>query len=295
MEPAESPKVCVVGSLNVDYFTKVARLPKPGETVAASALKIRFGGKGANQAFAAHRQGAKVSLLGRVGADEMGDAYLARLDDEGLGSGGVGQVDLATGSAFISIDAKGENTIVVAAGANSAVNPAYVEAERERIESAEVLLVQFETPLDAVRRALEIASEAGVITIVNPSPFNADFPWSTLPIDYLVVNEGEASQIDNALGPDQQLLAKNLIITRGAEPTLAFTEDGELDIPGIEVEPVDTVGAGDAFAGTLAARLAWGEDLKQAIRHANVAGALTTLKLGAQEAIPTKEEVDQIP
>lgn len=294
MDTPFSPKISVLGSLNVDYFTKVRQLPKPGETVPASALEIRFGGKGANQALAASRQGAVVSMLGRLGKDEMGDAYLARLTDEGIGNAAVEQVDIATGSAFISVEEKGENTIVVAAGANGMVNAPYVDSQRQRITKSDVLLLQMETPLDAVKRAIEIAIEADVVIVLNPSPFMPEFPWSKLPVDYLIVNEHEASQIDEALGPDQQLLAKTLIITRGAEPTLVYSEEGDLEIPSIEVEPVDTVGAGDAFAGTFAARIARGESLENAVKHANVAGALTTLKLGAQEAIPSADDVDNI-
>lgn len=293
VSPTEPPRICVLGSLNVDYFTKVKKLPAPGQTVAASALEIRFGGKGANQAIAAHRQGALVSMIGRVGRDEMGEAYLKRLDREGVVTDGIERVRVATGSAFISVDAEGENTIVVAPGANGSIKPASIDEQRERIEVAHALLVQFETPIDAVLRAIEIANRAGALVFVNPSPFRADFPWSDTEIDYLIVNDGEASRIDDALGPHQQLLARNLIITRGARSTLAYSEDGDLEIPSIEVSPIDTVGAGDAFAGTLAARVAHGESLADAIRHANIAGALTTQKLGAQEAIPTKDEVER--
>jgi ribokinase len=293
VEPQDPPRICVLGSLNVDYFTKVKKLPTPGQTVAASALEIRFGGKGANQAIAASRQGALVSMIGRAGQDDMGEAYLGRLSKEGLVTDGIEQVRIATGSAFITVDSEGENTIVVAPGANGSIKPASIDEQRERIESAHALLVQFETPIDAVLRAIEIANEAGVLVFVNPSPFRADFPWSTTKIDYLIVNDGEAEKIDSALGPHQQLLARNLIITRGALPTLAFTEDGDLEVPSIEVTPIDTVGAGDAFAGTLATRVAGGEELAEAIRHANIAGALTTLKLGAQEAIPRKDEVER--
>ena len=292
MATTSPPEICVLGSLNVDYFCKVEQLAKPGETIAASELEIRFGGKGGNQAIAAARQGAHVAMLGQVGSDEMGESYLRRLSREGLDATAIEQADVATGSAFISVDAKGENTIVVASGANRLVDQAYVETQRERISAADALLVQFEVPSEAIVLALQIAREAGVLTFVNTSPFPKDFPWSRTPIDYLIVNEGEAGKIDEALSGDEQLLAGCLIITSGAAATLAYSEDGDLEIPTLEIDPVDTVGAGDAFAGTLAARIVQGESLGEAILHANIAGGLTTLKLGAQEAIPTKDEVD---
>ena len=284
--------LCVLGSLNIDYFTKVKHFAAPGETVLAEDFVRRFGGKGANQAVSAARQGVEVRMIGCVGNDEMGVAYRARLETEGIDISRIQTTSSQTGAAFISIDSTGENTIVVAPGANGLLGASEVDAAKEDIESAGALLLQFETTVAAVRRAVEIATDAEVPVILNPSPFRAGFPWSELPIDYLIVNEGEAAQIDERLANSEALLVKNLIITRGAKSVLVYGMEEELEVPVIEVDPVDTVGAGDAFAGAFAAYCLAGDDLETAVGYAQVAGALTTLKIGAQEAIPTREEVE---
>ncbi len=278
--------------MNVDYFTQVRSLPKSGETVAALDYGVRFGGKGANQALAAARQGAAVSLIGSLGEDEMGATYRKRLSAEGIDLRGVVSCDHPTGSAFISVDRKGENTIVVASGANGRLTEAMIEAQRESISTAAMLLLQFETPFAAIRQALEIAVKAEVPIMVNPSPLIPGFPWDEFPIDYLIVNETEAAEIDRLLAAEHELHVNHLIITRGSSSTLVIGESGEFEVPTFALTPKDTVGAGDAFAGTLAARLVQGESLKTATQHANVAGALTTLSVGAQEAIPSKTRVD---
>ncbi len=293
---AIEPRICVVGSLNVDYFTSVEKLPRPGETIRATRLDVRYGGKGANQALAAARQGAEVAMIGCVGQDEMGPTYLARLREEGVDTDGITAVEGPTGSAFITVDAQGENTIVVGQGANSQLSADLVGDHAERIEAAGILLLQFEVPLEAIRRSMEIARSSGAQVVINPSPFRFDFPWGAFPIDYLIVNQLEFQQV---LGEVQsirdrmkQLQVHNLILTRGVQSTQVYSRDGDFEVATIEVTPVDTVGAGDCFAGTLASRLSQGEGFEAAVRHANIAGALATLEVGAQESIPTKVKVD---
>ena len=293
--------VLVVGSLNIDYIAAVKRLPAAGETVAATGLVRRFGGKGANQAVAAARQGARVSMIGCVGADDEGRAYCRRLRAEGIDTAGISATQKAlTGTALIAVDQAAENTIIVAAGANGELKPAAIRAQRKRIASADILLLQLEVPMATVVEAVRIANQSKVPVVLNPSPLRDGFPWGKCGLDTLMVNAGEAEVIFGlpltslplALPKWQRALSKwrieRLIITRGAKPTLCVSAAGYLKVPTLKVRPVDTVGAGDAFAGSFAARLTGGGDIVNTIRHANCAGALATLKAGAQEAIPNR-------
>ena len=303
--PEKEHHIAVVGSLNVDYVTKVGRLPVPGETVAATDLEVVFGGKGANQAVAAARQESAVTLIGSVGSDEMGKAYLGHLEAEGIEIEGVRELpDTSTGAAFISVDPRGENTIVVSGGANDQTSPDQIRVRDPFISEAKALLAQFEVPLAAVVEALKIANRSGVTTVVNPSPIRSTFPWATVEVDYLIVNETEAAELIEEIPLTlsaafaireaiQGMRVKGLIITRGSDPTLVFDERDAFEAPTLPVVPVDSVGAGDAFAGCFTARIAAGESLRDAVLAANCAGALTTLRTGAQEAIPDRERVDQ--
>lgn len=282
------PKIAVVGSLNVDHTLRVPRIPAPGETLTSSSMLTCSGGKGANQAVAAARAGGVVTMIGCVGLDDFGARYIEHLKAEGIDTSGILRSETPTGSAFIAVDDRGENSIIVNPGANHAITSQDVERHAHLIREADVLLLQLECPLDVVRRAAEIAHEAGVRVILNPSPLSAGFLAERFRVDVLIVNEGEASQIT----PRHDLKEANcrqLIITRGADSTLSITSDGVIEVMPPKVAPVDTVGAGDSFAGAFAVASAGGAG--DAIRFANAAGALATLKAGAQPAIPTREEV----
>jgi ribokinase len=292
--PERQGRVCVVGSLNLDYVTTVPAFPAPGQTLAASDFVLRYGGKGANQAYAAARQGATVTLIGALGDDAAGQDYRARLSQAGISDAGVRTVPGPSGAAFIQIIPSGENTIVVASGANGEVTAADVERSRHAIEEAAVLLVGWEVPTCAVVTAIQIANRSGTQVIFNPSPFQAGFPWEEVTIDVLVMNEGEAERLDEATPAGVELPIESLVITYGAAPTELITPDGDREFPPPKVTAIDTVGAGDAFAGTLAARLAFGDSLEAAVPFANAAGALATTKLGAQEAMPNAAEVSAL-
>jgi len=282
------PKIIVVGSLNVDHTLRVSRIPAPGETLTSSSMLTCFGGKGANQAVAAARAGGAVAMIGCVGLDDFGTRYIEHMKAEGIDTSGILRAETPTGSAFIAVDDRGENSIIVNPGANHAITPQDVEKHAHLIREADVLLLQLECPLAVVRRAAEIAREAGLRVILNPSPLSADYLAKPFDVDVLIVNEGEAAQVT----PNRDLReakCRQLIITRGADSTLRISEDGVVEIMPPTVAPVDTVGAGDSFAGAFAVASAEGGD--DAIRFANAAGALATLKAGAQPAIPTREEV----
>jgi ribokinase len=299
--------VVVVGSLNYDCIASVEEFPKPGQTVAASSLEFKLGGKGANQAVAASKQGANVALIGCVGDDSAGGAYLEYLGRRSILSSGISvRADTDTGTAMICVRKRdGENVIVAGAGANGTLTPAEVETQQPLIAMGRILLAQFESPLDSVAAALKIARPMGTAACLNPSPWKDGFPWGEIELDFVIVNEDEAAQL---LGRRVYRLADeswivpllrerriaHLIITRGGFSTLAYrTEAESIEVPTLQIQPVDTVGAGDCFAGTFAARWAENREFRKSLLAANVAAALSTLAPGAQDAIPSKETVDE--
>lgn len=296
-------RVTVVGTLNIDHLWQVPALPRPGQTILASAVQQQFGGKGANQAVAAARQGAGVRLIGAVGDDADGRSYRAHLASEGIDGEHIAIVPgAATGTAHVYVDPRGENLIVVDRGANARVAGAALSAG---IRGADVCLVQLECELALAVEALRLAAAGGVRCVLNASPTHRAFPWGELAIDTVIVNEHECREcfahepvalVGRSALDHRELLAKHglrhLIVTQGSAPTLHFTADRVMAEPTFRVEPRDTVGAGDTFAGVLAAELAAGRDWAPALRHANVAAALSTLALGAQSAMPRRADVD---
>jgi ribokinase len=301
-----APRVVVVGSLNLDYIASVEKLPAPGETVAASGLIRRFGGKGANQAVAAARQGARVSLIGCVGDDDDGRAYLKRLKAEGIDVSGIARANkVRTGTALIAVAGNAESVIIVAAGANGQLTTHALSRIRTLIAKASVLLLQFEVPMTTNKAVVLLANRLGVPVVLNPSPLREGFPWGKCKLDTLIVNAGEAQSIFGLPSEDfsgrrgawsNALAACKvgcLIVTRGAQSTVCLSATDYLEVPSLRVQPVDTVGAGDAFAGTFVARRIEGLDLLSSIRLANCSGALTTLKPGAQEAIPARSATER--
>lgn len=289
--------------MNVDLIAAVKYLPKAGETVQAASLEKRFGGKGANQALAAARQGAQVTLIGCLGDDPDGRDYRNHLRREGVNCSAVNTVRGGTGSAFITVDAKGENQIIVIPGANASLTPTALKMLRSRIEVANALLVQLEVPLETVVEAIKLANGRNVPVILNPSPIHPDFPWGKVMIQVLIVNTVEAQQIFGADPDDMadhldiwkaQLLQKGihtLIVTRGDKSTFVLNEVGLKKAAIHKVKAVDTVGAGDTFTGAFTTYLSEGMPLIECVRWANAAGALATLKVGAQEGIPHRGDV----
>jgi ribokinase len=261
--------VCVIGSLNIDLVTKVDLHPRPGETVRGAGLQRFPGGKGANEALAAARAGARTFMCGRIGSDETGKAYRAGLIERGVECSGVLAVPgTASGHALIAVDGKGENTIIVIPGANGEFTD--VDRHADAIASADVLLLQLEIPLSSVIRAVNLAKRNKIRVILNPSP------WIPLPqemldvIDPLIVNEHEAEQLRGT--------PRSICVTLGARG--ARWDDLTVPVPPMPV--VDTTGAGDAFAGALAAALADGLNRSDALRRAVAAGTEACGWHGAQ-------------
>lgn len=304
MSEANQSTVVVIGSLNIDYFARVDCLPSPGETVASLGLELYHGGKGANQAISAARQGSAVRFFGSVGDDTEGQEYREALEKEGIDLTHLHSSSVRTGSAFITVDESGENMIVVAPGANHELTGANILQGKSALLACQAVLANFEIPAPALVEAARIANEGAVPLVINPSPFDPLFPWHEIRTDYLIVNEGEATEllefpplteeVSTVRQRMTEMRIENLIITRGGSDTVIYERTGEMhSVETLPVLPIDTVGAGDAFAGCFASRIADGESLENAVRAANCAGALTTLGSGAQAPVPDREKVEQ--
>jgi len=269
-------RVVVVGSLNVDLVTHVERHPKPGETVRGSGLERLAGGKGANQAVAASAEGASVAMVGCVGSDEAGSAYVARLLALGVDVSAVRvQPGCPTGHALITVDEAGENSIVVVAGANAAVALEDLEVLGS-VGPGDVVLLQLEVPLAVVAAAARRASTRGARVILNLAPYAALPPDVVALADPLVVNEHEA-----LLLADSEALPASVVVTFGAAG--AAWDGDQLTGPEVEgPEVLDTTGAGDAFCGALSAALVAGAGRREALQAALAAGADAVKHLGAQ-------------
>ena len=298
--------VFVVGSINQDYVLRLQRRPSPGETVTDAELALFPGGKGANQAVAAARLlgSGKVSMLGRVGDDAAGPRLISNLEDNGVSTAHVEQIEgVPSGSAFVTVTPDGENAIIVSPGANRNFGPAEVDASASDLQEASVLVAQMEVVVEAVERAARIVSEAGGRVLLNLAPVR-EVPSSLLSLlDPLVVNEHEAAFLlgeDAGTRPPEQtarallsLGPRSAVLTLGSEGAALATPDGSSSYPAPRVKPVDTTGAGDAFAGALAARLAEGGSLDEAVPYAVRAGAAAVAREGAQEALPYREELNE--
>lgn len=295
--------IWVVGSINMDLIATTERIPSPGETVLGDRFFQAHGGKGANQAVAAARSGAKVVLVGSVGNDGFGEACIRSFEAEEIDTSRIQTHEsLSTGVALITVDDSGENCIVVAPGANASLDAERVRDGLTGLEPASVCVCQLETPLDGVREALSFASSAGVTTILNPAPA-ADLDdeiYATL--DCLTPNESETEILTGIRPTDQQsaetagtrLLDKGVscvIVTLGRDGAVLVDGDGSLHHPAPEVTAVDTTAAGDTFTGWLASRVALGDTFRDALPTAIAAASLAVTREGAQPSIPTAAEV----
>lgn len=299
------PRLTIVGSINIDLVLRTPRMPLLGETISGSGFRRVGGGKGANQAIAAARQGAAVRFVGAVGDDDFGRSALADLHANGVDTSLVLVApDAATGVAGIFVDAQGANSIVLAPGANHVLSVAQVEAAAGAIASSSYLVCQLETPLDSVVRAIEIAHGAGVKVVFNPAPAGP-LPERLLPmVDYLVVNETEAAQLSGlrvdspadaaqAARALRQCGAGAVLLTMGEAGVAVCDAAGDCLVPAVKVQPVDTTAAGDTFVGALTVALAQGKPLLAATREAQCAAALAVTRVGAQTSIPTRAELQQ--
>ncbi|MGB7879931.1 MAG: ribokinase [Ilumatobacteraceae bacterium] len=282
--------VAVVGSVNLDLVTTTHRLPGPGETVAGTGYAEHAGGKGLNQAVAAARSGASVALIAAVGDDDAGRQLRAVAEAEGIDVSAIDVVDAPTGRALITVDEQAENSIVVVPGAN-----AFVRADAP--VDARVVVAQLEIPIETVIAAFRAARNRGGRTILNPAPART-LPVELLEVcDVVVPNEHELARIGGA----DTLFARGVgtVITTMGAAGVSVREmvdgvTGAWTQPAFEVTPIDTTGAGDAFCGALAARLAAGDGLREAVRYAAAAGALATTMAGAVPSLPSSPDIERL-
>ncbi len=305
-------KIVVVGSFVYDLVVWLPYFPRKGETLLASAFKMYAGGKGFNQAVSARRCEASVGMLGKVGADQFGEAFLQILRQEGIDHPFVIQ-DASTNTSLgiPMIDPQGDNSIIGIPRANTLLTPADVGRAAEFIAQHEMLLLQLEIPLETTLEAARLAHQRGLTVVLNPAP--AAFPLTTLLerttsgeplIDWLVPNEIEAEMLSGipVKSPEMavecghvmlnQGVGQGVVITLGVNGAVAVTHSTQVHVPSFNVTPVDPTGAGDAFCGAFAAALSEGQRLENALRFANAAGALAVTIAGAEPSLPHRQDIE---
>jgi ribokinase len=292
------PKIVVVGSINMDLVAQANHLPQPGETVIGSQYQYCPGGKGANQAVAAARLGAEVTLIGQVGEDETGTQLRAGLERDQINIHAVARTSsYSSGLAVVTVDPKGENTIVVIPGANQGVDQAYVQAASHGFAGADVVLLQLEIPMSGVIEAAQQGHRAGAKVMLNPSPIQSLSHELLAHVHILVLNQQESQKMTGCSEPDA---SANVLLKQGFETVVitvgangAWVADQRMEHPmhvlGIQVKAVDSTGAGDAFTGALAVALAERQEISAALQFANRAGAYAATVLGAQPSLPYRD------
>ena len=301
-----SNDIIVVGSSNTDMIIRLGRIPRPGETILGGEFATAAGGKGANQAVGAARAGGRVAFIARVGKDSLGDQAVAGLVRDDIDVRHVSRDPArASGVALIFVAADGENSIAVAGGANAGLAPADVRRAKPAFVGARVLLVQLETPLDTVQAAVALAAANGLRVILNPAPARP-LPGRLLErVSILTPNETEAEALTGvrvrgeagAARAAAKLLAKGVgavIVTLGARGALLADSTGRRLVPGFRVRAKDTTAAGDVFNGALAAALAEGRALPEAVRFGCAAAAISVTRLGAQPSAPKRAEIERL-
>lgn len=297
-------RVVVIGSSNTDMVVKAARIPQPGETVLGGEFVMVPGGKGANQAVAAARLGAEVTLVARLGDDLFGEASLRNFHEAGIRTEAVARDrETASGVALILVDAGGENAIAVAPGANARLTPADVDRAEDAIRAADVVVLQLEVPMATVLHALRLAKRHGRRVILNPAPA-APVPEEAFGlIDILTPNETEAEMLLGGgaaglagIAPTAEALrakgVDTVIVTMGREGVFVVHSGGSFHVAGRHVEAVDTTAAGDALTGALACGLAEGREMTAALEFATAAAALSVTRMGAQSSLPDRAAVE---
>ena len=295
--------ILVIGSSNTDMTVKTRELPRPGETVLGGVFTMGAGGKGANQAVAAQRLGGDVKFICKVGRDIFGDNSIAQYEKEGLDVSSILRSDKPSGVALISVDQNAENCIVVASGANGDLTEADIDTCAKDLRECAILLLQLETPIPTVLKAAKIAHEAGATVVLNPAPA-CPLPEEMFRyIDLFIPNETELSTfsgipVDDVASAEKAAAAMQakgvgkLIVTMGSKGSLILDGGPSVLVPARNVKAVDTTAAGDTFCGALCVAVSEGKSLKEAAEFACAASALTVQKMGAQNSIPYRKEIN---
>ncbi|AUV04308.1 ribokinase [Phytobacter ursingii] len=297
-------KLVVLGSINADHILNLDSFPTPGETVTGTQYQIAFGGKGANQAVAAGRSGADIAFIACTGDDDTGERVRQQLISDNIDMAPVSVIaNESTGVALIFVNGEGENVIGIHAGANAALSPALVDAQRERIAQASALLMQLESPVESVLAAARIAHENQTIVALNPAPARELSDELLALVDIITPNETEAEKLtginvasdEDAARAAQALHAKGIdtvIITLGSRGVWASVNGDGRRVPGFKVKAIDTIAAGDTFNGALMTALLENRALDEAIRFAHAAAAIAVTRKGAQPSVPWRNEID---
>ncbi|CUS25926.1 ribokinase family sugar kinase [Paucilactobacillus oligofermentans DSM 15707 = LMG 22743] len=301
-----SNTVTVLGSLNLDTIVTIKRIPQPGETISSADKSSAAGGKGANQAIAAVRAGAKVNFIGKVGNDDAGKFMVKSLSDDNVDTSNVSKDDkVGTGSAIILLDENGQNSIVVYGGTNQEVTGEDIASAHAQIKESNFLIAQFETPQAAALEAFKFAKENGVTTILNPAPADSILPELLQYTDILVPNETESETLTGIKVTDEQSMlenfaafrkmgVKNLVITVGDKGAFYANDTDHAFVPAFKVNAVDTTAAGDTFIGSLSSQLTSDlSNMETAISFAQRASSITVQGMGAIPSIPTLAQIEE--
>ena len=295
----------VLGSINADHILNLESFPTPGETVTGNQYQVAFGGKGANQAVAAGRSGAKIAFIACTGDDDTGERVRKQLASDNIDIAPVSVVEgESTGVALIFVNAEGENVIGIHAGANAALTTERVNAQREIIANAEALLMQLESPVESVLAAAEIAHQNHTTVVLNPAPARVLLDELLALVDIITPNETEAEKLtgvrvendDDAARAAKVLHDKGIgtvIITLGSRGVWASVNGEGRRVPGFKVKAIDTIAAGDTFNGALVTALLEGKRMDDAIRFAHAAAAIAVTRKGAQPSVPWRKEIDE--
>lgn len=299
-------KIVVVGSLNMDSVIEVADMPKKGETISGHKVSMIPGGKGANQAYAAGRLGGDVSMIGAVGNDSFGKSLKSNLESVGVDVSGIAVLEgETTGQAYITVDDSGENSIIIIAGTNGLVDVELVQEHRKLIEDSDIVILQFEIPLEVVEYVKDMAVKMGKTVIVDPAPARNDLPdsfWKG--IHYIKPNETELETLvgrklttmDDIESGAREMLAlgvQAVIVTLGGDGCLYVTKERAEYFAANRVQVVDTTAAGDSFTAAFALALSDGKSCEEAIRFGQKVSSYVVTRKGAQTSIPTLEELDK--
>ena len=302
--PSYGPRldVCVVGSFMADVVVRAPRRPERGETVIGSSCETFLGGKGFNQAIAAARAGAVTAMVGAIGDDDHGQQFLHMLDVEHIDATGVRLIAGAgTGVAFPVVEETGENSIIIVPRANHRLTVEDLDGSGDLIGRATVTLIQLELPVDVAVAAAASGRRSNSTVMLNPAPAITEPVSFAGLVDIVVPNESELALLTGGAATGVPAAAARLsaltgahtiVVTLGERGVYVWTGDGDFSVPGHRVDAIDSVGAGDAFCGVLAARLAGGADLQEAVRHANAAGALSATRAGAEPSMPSRQAVE---